>query len=148
MFDVWEYLPCPSGVVALRGVQNQGFDFFEVEIYYSKSTFDTVFPTIIYSESTFDMVAWSPSTVRLVVIACGASATSEKTCPWNFVAYILWVLSIFVGFRVSQVVPAQNDADDGDEPTRAVPHSHRQANTHRDQISRSGETPHSDICLL
>ena len=40
-----------------------------------------------------------------------------------------------------------SDADDddgdsgGDEPTTATPHSHRQANTHRDQISRSGKTP-------
>ena len=43
-----------------------------------------------------------------------------------------------------QVVPAQNDADDGgggDEPTTATPHSHQQANTHRDQISRSEDTP-------
>ena len=39
---------------------------------------------------------------------------------------------------------SRNDADgggDGDEPTTAMFHSHRQANTHRDQISRSGETP-------
>ena len=79
--EVLQYLPFSSGVVALRGIQNQGFDFFEVDIYYSKSTFDTVSPTIIYSKSTFDTVAWSPSTVRLVVIACGASATSEKTRP-------------------------------------------------------------------
>ncbi len=51
-------------------------------------------------------------------------------------------LSIFVDFLVSQVVPGQNDADDGvGAPTSAMPHSHRQANTHRDQISRSGETP-------
>ena len=32
------------------------------------------------------------------------------------------------------------NADDG-EPTTATPHSHQQANTHRDQISRSGDTP-------
>ena len=52
----------------------------------------------------------------------------------------------FVIVWVPKVVPAQNDADGGDddEPTSAMPHSHRQANTHRDQISRSGETPHSD----
>ena len=31
MFDILQYLPFPSGVVALRGIQNQGFDFFEVE---------------------------------------------------------------------------------------------------------------------
>ena len=31
MFDNLRYLPCPWGVVALRGIQNQGFDFFEVE---------------------------------------------------------------------------------------------------------------------
>ena len=51
------------------------------------------------------------------------------------------------------MVPAQNDAnddggdgggDDDDEPTTAMPHSHQQANTHRDQISRSRDTPHSD----
>ena len=42
---------------------------------------------------------------------------------------------------------SRNNADGGGggEPTTAMPHSHRQANTHRDQISRSGETPHSDI---
>ena len=39
---------------------------------------------------------------------------------------------------------SRNDAD-GDEPTTAMLHSHRQANTHRDQISCSGDTPHSDI---
>ena len=44
------------------------------------------------------------------------------------------------------VVPAQNDADgdtddDDDEPTTATPHSHQQANMHRDQISRSEDTP-------
>ena len=27
----WQYLPFPSGVVSLRGIQNQGFDLFEVE---------------------------------------------------------------------------------------------------------------------
>jgi hypothetical protein len=36
--------------------------------------------------------------VRLVVAACGASATSEKTRPWIFGACILWILSIFVDF--------------------------------------------------
>ena len=57
----------------------------------------TVVPTIIYSKSTFDtLFLWEcygnamgmlyrlqapPSTVRLVVIACGASAVSEKTRP-------------------------------------------------------------------
>ena len=40
---------------------------------------------------------------------------------------------------------SRNDADSDDEPTTAMPHSHRQANTHRDQISRSGENRHSDI---
>ena len=41
---------------------------------------------------------------------------------------------------------SRNDADgDGGEPTTAMHHSHRQAITHRDKISRSGETPHSDI---
>ena len=39
---------------------------------------------------------------------------------------------------------SKSDADGGGEPTSAVPHSHRQATAHRDQISRSGETPHSD----
>ena len=37
-----------------------------------------------------------PRAVRLVVAACGASATSEKTRPWNFGACILCILSIFV----------------------------------------------------
>ena len=36
---------------------------------------------------------------------------------------------------------SRNDADGDDEPTTGVPCSHQQANTHRDQISRSGETP-------
>ena len=36
---------------------------------------------------------------------------------------------------------SRNDADGDDEPTTGMPHIHRQANTHRDQISRSGETP-------
>ena len=62
----------------------------------------------------------------------------------------MWIYSIFIDFRVPQVVPAQNDADgdggdgddgDDDEPTTGMPHSHQQANTHRDQISRSGDTP-------
>ena len=35
---------------------------------------------------------------------------------------------------------SRNDADGDDEPTTGMPHSDRQANTHRDQISRSGET--------
>ena len=39
-----------------------------------------------------------PRAVRLVVAACGASATSEKTRPWIFGACILWILSIFVDF--------------------------------------------------
>ena len=49
-----------------------------------------------------------PRAVRWVVSACGASATSEKTRPWNFGTCILCFLSIvlivhdFVGFRVSQ----------------------------------------------
>ena len=30
MFGILQYLPCPWGVVALRGIPNQGFDFFEV----------------------------------------------------------------------------------------------------------------------
>ena len=37
---------------------------------------------------------------------------------------------MFIDFRVPQVVPAQNDADDGDgddEPTTGMPHSHQQA---------------------
>ena len=62
------------------------------------------------------------------------------------------IYSTFIDFRVPQVVPAQNDADgdgddgdgdgddDDDEPTTGMPHSHQQANTHRDQISRSGDT--------
>ena len=56
----------------------------------------------------------------------------------------MWMLSLFVEFRVPpKVAPAQNDADADadDEPTTAISHSHWQANTHRDQISRSGETP-------
>ena len=66
----------------------------------------------------------------------------RKNTPWNFGACIFWIVSILVDFRVPKVVPAQNDADgDGDEPTTAMPHSHQQANTHRDQISRSGENP-------
>ena len=30
MFDILRYLPCPWGVVALRGIQNQGFDLCDV----------------------------------------------------------------------------------------------------------------------
>ena len=37
-----------------------------------------------------------PRAVRLVVAACGASATSEKTRPWIFGACILWILSILL----------------------------------------------------
>ena len=57
---------------------------------------------------------------------------------------------MFIDFGVPQVVLAQNDAngdgdrdgsDGNDEPTTAMPHSNKQANTHRDQISRSGDTP-------
>ena len=40
---------------------------------------------------------------------------------------------------------SRNDADGG-EPTSAVPHSHRQATAHRDQISRSA-TKHAPGCL-
>ena len=47
----------------------------------------------------FLLVLGSPSPVRLVVAACGASATSEKTRPWIFGTCILWMLSIFVDFR-------------------------------------------------
>ena len=43
MLDILRYLPFPLGVVALWGIQNQGFDFVEVELYYAKCTFDTVF---------------------------------------------------------------------------------------------------------
>ena len=141
VFDVWRYLPFPWGVVALRGIQNQGFYFFEVEIYYSKSTFDTVFPTIIYSKSTFDTVAWSPSTVRLVVIACGASATSEKTRPGNL-EYVSCGFCRFLSILGSpkwcrhRMTPTTATS-----PTTATPHSHQHANTHRDQISRSDDTP-------
>ena len=58
----------------------------------------------------------------------------------------MWIYSIFIDFRVPQVVPAQNDADgdddgDDDEPTTGMPHCHQKANMHRDQISRSGDTP-------
>ena len=64
----------------------------------------------------------------------------------------MWIYLIFIDFRVPKGVPAQNDADgdgdggdddddDDDEPTTGMPHSHQQANTHRDQISRSGDTP-------
>ncbi len=49
-------------------------------------------------------VAGSPSTVRLVVVACGASAGSEKTRPWNFGACILWILSFFNDFRAPQAL--------------------------------------------
>ena len=45
-------------------------------------------------------------------------------------------------YEATRYEATQNDADGGDgEPTSAMPHSHRQANTHRDQISRSGDTP-------
>ena len=49
---------------------------------------------------------------------------------------------MFTDFRVPQVVPAPNDSNDdggggGDEPTTTMPHSHQQANTHRDQTYRS-----------
>ena len=40
-----------------------------------------------------------------VAAACGASATSKKTHPWNFGACILWMLSIFVDFRVPPSTP-------------------------------------------
>jgi hypothetical protein len=52
-----------------------------------------------------------PAGCVCVAAACGASATSEKTRPWNFGAYILWILSIlsnFVDFRVPKVVLFQN----------------------------------------
>ena len=54
---------------------------------------------------------------------------------------------MLIDLRLPKVVPAQNDADgdgDGDgnegndEPTTAVP---QQAHAHRDQISRSGDSP-------
>ena len=58
-------------------------------------------------------------------------------------------LSIFIDFRSpkgSRARPAGSDAAGGggdadDEPTTATPHSHQQANTHRDKISRSEDTP-------
>ena len=57
IFQILQYLPFPSSVVALWGIGNQGFDFFEVgslllkiylwhgfqDYFYSKSTFDTNF---------------------------------------------------------------------------------------------------------
>ena len=85
--------------------------------------------------------------------ASDGSAASEKTRPGilehvshGCCRFVMFVVDVWV----PQVVPAQNDADDGDdddEPTSAMPHSQRQANTHRGQISRSGETPHSDIYI-
>ena len=35
-----------------------------------------------------------------VAAACGASVTTEKTCPWIFGAWILCILSFAVDFRV------------------------------------------------
>ena len=101
----------------------------------------------IYIFTGFKDVLRSRRAVRLVVIASGGLAPSEKTRPGILVHVscgFCQCLSIFVDFGVPQVVLAQNDADDGDgddKPTSAMPNSHRQANTHRDQISRSGETP-------
>ena len=52
---------------------------------------------------------------------------------------------MFIDLRIPKVVPAQNAAaaadDDDDELTIATPHSNQQANTRRDQISRSGDSP-------
>ena len=45
-----------------------------------------------------------PALCVCVAAACGASATSEKTRPWNSGVCILCILSIFVDFRVHQVV--------------------------------------------
>jgi len=88
-----------------------------------------------------------PALCVCVAAASGASATSEETHHCIVGACILWNLSIFIDFRVPQVVLAQNDTDgDGDggngddEPTTAMPYSHQQANTRRSQISRSGDT--------
>ena len=69
--------------------------------------------------------------------------TLRKNTSWICGTCILGFLSIVDDFGVPKVVPAQNDADhgDGNEPTRAMLHNHWQANTHRDQISRSGDTP-------
>jgi len=52
------------------------------------------------------------------------------------------------------MVPARTAADadanggGGNESRTAMPHSHQQANRHRDQTSHSEDTPHSDKCSM
>ena len=65
--------------------------------------------------------------ILIIFQSLNSQATPEFCEPWS----------------ECQPEESRNDAaaDDDDEPTRAMPHSHRQANTHRDQISRSGGNP-------
>ena len=70
-----------------------------------KLTFVDGFMTIIYSKYSFFTVLESPALCVCVRAACGVSATSEKNTPWHFGACILWMLSMFVDFRVPPSTP-------------------------------------------
>ena len=109
MFDILQYLPCPWGVVALRGIQNQGFYFFEVANQGYNFFYFGYFLTKCWQFQLriviFTGFKVPPRAVRWMVSACGASATSEKTRPWNFGACILWILSFFNDFRVPLTTP-------------------------------------------
>ncbi len=57
------------------------------------------------SKCTFVTGFRSPSPVRLCPSCLRRFGDLRKNTPWNFGACILWMLSIFVDFRVPQVVP-------------------------------------------
>ena len=102
MFDILQYLPCPWGVVALRGIQNQGFDFFEVANQGCNFlVFLYIFGKMLKCRLTINIFTGfkvPPELCDWWWPASGGSATSEKTRPWIFGACILWILSIFVDF--------------------------------------------------
>ena len=89
-------------------------------------------------------VSGSPSTVRLVVFACGASAGSEKTrpgCLEHVSCGCCRCLSILGSPKWYRHRMTPTTATTSQQPPH--PSSHQQANTHRDQISRTGDTNHS-----
>ena len=68
-------------------------------MYYSKSTFDTVFPTIIYSKSTFDTVAMPPPSCATGGGLPPAVRHPQKKHVLDFLSMYLVNLVDFGGFE-------------------------------------------------
>jgi hypothetical protein len=97
--------------------------------------------------STFDHSDHTPITITLITRSAAISAISDQRSQRSAITAITDhdhtpITQSCAAKSECQPEESRNDADGGDgEPTTAMPHRHRQANTHRDQISRSGETP-------